>query len=208
MPPPAALTRSRTAQGNPGVPSAESPLRTTTDVAAFYEQDLTSVAAFFADEWTYSVRLRLADLDDPLDFGVSAQFEANGRAYAMIFGSDAVGNVTVRLPLGGGSGVGNFIVPGGVDDYHLYEFIETDTSDVDLDFAIDGVVIDSTYFGLPSTLNRALFGDASTTAGSGGRGHYAEVTLTAIPEPSTGLLLLAGLGALASRAPARSTGRR
>ena len=175
------------------------------DVVAIYEQDLTSAAAGLAGGWTYSIRLRLADLSDPVDFGVSAQFEANGRAYAMIFGSDAVGNVTVRLPLGGGSSVGDFIVPGGVDDYHLYEFIENDTSDLDIDFAIDGVVVDSSYFGVPSFLNRVFFGDASTTAGSGGRGHFAEVTLSTVPEPAMGLLLLTGLGALMSRVGARST---
>ena len=125
----------------------------------------------------------------------------------MIFGSDAIGNVTVRLPLGGGSGVGNFLVSGGVDDYHLYEFIETDISDNEVDFAIDGVVIDDTYFGLPSALNRALFGDVSTTAGSGGRGHYAEVTLTAIPEPSTALGAIAGIAALVGLGWMRRNGK-
>jgi hypothetical protein len=167
-----------------------------------YSQDLSPVATMLVNGgWRYAVRLRVADLSDPIDFGVSAQVELNGRAYVMNFGSDAAGTVTVRLVGTGINGGGGDVatLTNGVDDYHLFEFLESDSSSTTVDFLIDGNLVYTSYFGQNTSRNLVAFGDTSTSPGSGGQGNYAEVTLTSLPEPSTLVLILSGLAIVVSR---------
>jgi len=159
-----------------------------------FNQDLTPVLSTLASGWTYQVQLRVVDVPDPLDFGVSAQVETGGRAYLMTFGTNASGDVLVNL-----QGVGQVAtITGGSNDYHLFEFIETDTSMIDLEFRIDGSFV-TNYVGVASSRALAAWGDTSFSPGSGGQGNYARVTLTAVPEPGTALLLLGGLAICVSR---------
>jgi hypothetical protein len=156
-----------------------------------YGLDLPYLAT--ATSWSYRVLLRVVDANDPVDFGVSAQVENGSQAYVMIFGTDAGGNVTVETR---GTGAVTTSVVDGMADYHLFEFVEDDASDPEIEFWIDGSLIAPSYFGDVTNRTLAAFGDTSITPGSGGQGNYAEVTLEAVPEPAALPLLLTGAFAL------------
>ncbi len=174
-----------------------------TDSNVSYAQDISASLGTLASGWTYQVSLRLADVPDPVDFGVSAQVETGSRAYAMIFGTNASGDVVVHL-----SSVGQVaVIAGGSSDYHLFEFVETDTSTSEVDFRIDGVKV-TDYLGLSSSRTLVAFGDTSVTPGSGGQGNYASAILTAVPEPGVTMLLAGSLaGLVAWRTPKRRVRR-
>ncbi len=160
-----------------------------------YVIDLTGQESSLALGWRYSVLLRVADVPDAVDFGVSAQVEDGANAYAMIFGTNANGDVLVHL-----SGLG-FVasVAGGSTDYQLFELVEDDPSDAFVDLYVNGSLARPGYAGIASARTLVAFGDTSVTAGSGGQGNYASVELTVVPEPTSALLLGLGLAALTNR---------
>jgi hypothetical protein len=139
--------------------------------------------------WRYSVLLRVVDVPDPIDFGVSLQIEDGSSVWGLIFGSDA--NANTLWTTFDGSPIQQ--ITAGTTDYHLFELVEEDRQTNGIDVYVDGQLIFSDYVG--SASNRALvaFGDTSSTAGSGGLAHFAEVRLTAVPIPAAAWLFSSGL---------------
>lgn len=148
--------------------------------------------AAMSSGWRLATRLRVADIPDPVDFGVSFQIENGERAWGITFGSNVNGDLLSQTF----QGLALPTIVGGTNDYHLFEFVDDNPVDPIVDIYIDGLLALSDYGGSASSRTLIAFGDTSTSSGSGGRAHFANVELTAVPLPATVWLLLSAIGAM------------
>jgi hypothetical protein len=146
--------------------------------------------------------LRVVDLSDSTDYSVSAFYQSSQQdgnlTYSMIFGSEAVGDPTVRLVTGQFNAGIDFTLQGAGSSYHLFELIY-DPSAGSADLFADGVERLSDYTGFVDSdgYSRVQWGSAQSDMT--GHGNYNLVQFSVVPEPISSLLFVGGGTLLAGR---------
>ncbi len=148
--------------------------------------------------WILESRLRVVELADPADAGIQVEVANGASRFDLDFGSDAQGGTEIVLV---GAGVSVTIAPlsapGVRTDYVNVQLVYS-AVDGSADLFVNGLEVASDWVGVPSALNRVLFGDGSNE--SGGRARYARVQVLAqepacrdgIDEDGDGLVDFAG----------------
>lgn len=175
-----------------------------------YQQNLTGAECDdLADNGlSLLVKLRVPDTYAyvvPGKYGVTAAIRidpvttAADRQVWLQFGADSSKNPIVELRDDNGNVVYTQTLSDPTGDYHTYEFIggkyNVGTGSYETDsLKIDGSTVwtGNLAFSHPLTQNWIQFGDLWNGGGEESRGNWAEVTLTALPEPATMALLVVG----------------
>ena len=115
------------------------------------------------DSWIFSSQIRVANLNDALDFGILMEVANGVNRFILKFGSDSDGATLINLA--GSSAPNITIMPEqiGQTDYLLVELVynvDEGTADV----FVNGQLKVSGYAGSPNTLSRVNFGDGATLA--------------------------------------------
>ncbi|MBT8461417.1 MAG: VCBS repeat-containing protein, partial [Gemmatimonadetes bacterium] len=123
--------------------------------------------------WILSARLRVVDLDEPVDEGIQLEVADGSRRFQLRLGSDAQGGTLIELAgVPGQITIAALSAPGVRTDYVKIELVSSATDGL-ADLFVNGLEVASDYAGTVSALNRVTFGDGSTS--QGGRACFADV---------------------------------
>ncbi len=141
----------------------------------YYETKLLAMesAEVSTNRWRFTMRLRVVNANDPVDWGVAGQVSAT-ESFTLNFGSDAAGNAMVAV--NGGSAA----VVGGGSVYHTY-VLEYNPNKGQATLSCDGVVLKTGVTGVSGALNRIVFGAGSTL--DQGAANYQLVQFELLPPP-------------------------
>ncbi len=146
----------------------------------------SDVAQAQAKGWVLRFVMRVVDVPDAADNGVSFEFQDGVDRWEFSFGSESDGDPVFNI-----TGGPSFTFNGGGSGYHIYELFYDPVAD-SADIAIDGELILSNLSApAPAVGTFVRFGAGSSV--STGHGRYNHVEFEVLPEPSS--LMLAGLGA-------------
>jgi len=142
------------------------------------------------EAWTFSVHMRVVNVPDSLDSGISVRITDGQERWQASFGSEADGDPRVALLDENMS----TIDIGTFDDYgpgyHLYEWKRA-AGGGPVDFYVDGEEVYSDWTGFEYTLGYCGWGSGSRAAT--GNANYNLVKLEIVPEPASVVLLAMGL---------------
>jgi hypothetical protein len=166
---------------------------------AFYFKNLTQSTTddLYTQGWRFDVTLRVVDAPDAPDFGITTFFDYgddptnnnNTRRFGMQYGSDTNGNAIVTLF--GGTGSVTLNTGNVYNDYSLVYDPNTSTASLFINGSSTASATSTgqvSDFGSP--LNRVIWGNLNQN----GTGNYNLVSLAAVPEPASAVLI--GLGSM------------
>jgi hypothetical protein len=160
------------------------------DIAEYYQTMTPQQAAGLAADWTLSLNLRVGGIVDPGKSGILADLFTGTDNFLLYFGSSSNGDPAVEL------GNAEYVLNGGGSGYHNYELTYNTATDLATLWA-DGAPWATGIQG-DASINTASFywGIGQHNSASSYYANWSEVSLWAVPEPSTCCLLLIGSGAL------------
>jgi len=168
--------------------------------------DFDSLAEVERLGWTYTARLELLDVNDPVDGSVEVLFADSQAAYALNIGTNADGDPIVKLLTGvsGGQLLGPEAELAGLGPgFHTYQMVGDADGVVSL--LVDGAKVLDGFTGWSGSVNRNMIRWGSNATAAAGAANWAlvEFQVNAVPEPSTLALLAIGIGGLALAARKR-----
>lgn len=160
--------------------------------AYLHQLSNAQISQAMSQGWTLSTRVRVVDVDDTVDFSVSANFNADTINYGFAFGSQADGDPIVMLPTSFDGLVPDglaFALEGSGGGYHQYDLVfDPDSNTADL--FVDGIERISDYGGYTFVSGEERISWGAQQSNSIGHGNFNSVVFSVVPEPSAVLLVL------------------
>jgi hypothetical protein len=143
--------------------------------------------------WSLKSRLRVVNVPDGVDSSVYFEYATATHRWYLVFGSQADGDPIVRLvtnqPASAPSSY-EYILEGQGAGYHEFDLRFNPANQLS-NLYVDGVERITGYPGFAESGYGPLVGWGGGQSGSTGHAHYAEVTFSVVPEPSTWIAAIA-----------------